>query len=330
MINGERWLSESVEQTAIDQKLKSSSLRTKRSVQWLDSSSSESENMDNNEENISMTMLFAELKKINSTLLTMNESINEVKGEIHTLKVENDNRKKEIDELRSENEFLHTKLRELETRVSIALERSSHNAQYSRRNNIRIYGVKEAKGENVIATVTNLINTKLGLKDFKSYEIDVAHRLGVYDNSPIDPKPRAIIVRFVRRIVRDIVIKNRRKLAGTRMSIQDDLTKQNLQLLKQVKQHPIVNSAWAQDGRIMICVKESGKVTQVQSMAHLEENRIEWRNWVNPRPKESPAADDASKEGQAEIHQPQQNQQNQNGNTNNGNQEGDTDDNMES
>ena len=176
-----------------------------------------------------------------------------------------------------------------------------------------MYGVKEVKGENVIASVTNIINTKLGLKDFKAHEIDVAHRLGPYDNSPEDPKPRAIIIRFVRRVVRDHVIKNRKKLAGTRMSIQDDLTKQNLQLLNRVKQHPIVSSAWAQDGRIMIAVKDSGKITQVNSMAHLEENRLTWINWVKPKPKLDTTAtaiapaDDNNKDPSEEAGQPKEN-----------------------
>ena len=310
MLNGARWFStELEEQTLLDQRTKSSH-RQKRLVHCLDSSSSDNEIMGDESETSqqgSMNLVLAELRKINENLTVMNDSINEVKGEIHSLKDENDRRKNEIEELRNENEYLHTKITQLENRVSIALEQSSHNAQYSRRNNIRMYGIKEAKGENVIASVTSIIINNLGLKDFRPQEIDVAHRLGPYDNSPVDPKPRAIIVRFVRRVVRDQVIKNRKKLAGSRMSIQDDLTKQNMQLLNKVKQHSIVNSAWAQDGRIMISVKDSGKITQVNSLSHLEENRIAWINWVKPKPKTLVSeADDKNKPTERDGQSPNQ------------------------
>ena len=202
------------------------------------------------------------------------------------LHVEKDNMKKEIDELRDENDYLHGKIRELETKTNLALSLANHNSQYSRRNNLRFFGIQEKDNENFIELICNLVKTKLNIPNFTADEIDTAHRVGEFDKSS-DPKPRGIIVRFVRRTMRDRIVKNRRALAGSRMAITDDLTKANMQLLAAVKKHDSVENAWAQDCKIMVLMKTSSKIASVTSMAHLNENVEKWVNWkkkTTPRP----------------------------------------------
>ena len=272
----------------------SSPLRQKRSVHDLDTSSSDDnlETMDeNNEVELTPKEVMAFLRRIDRNVENLATNMAEIRGEIHELKVEKDNLKQAVDELRSENEFLHSKIGELETKIDIALKQSHHNSQYSRRNNLRFFGVKENAGENVFATIVDLVKNKLNVTDFSMMEIDAAHRLGVQDSKQQNPKPRAIIVRFVRRTMRDKIIKNRKLLAKTRMSITEDLTKQNAQLMYAAKNHDAVESVWSSEGRIMICVKGSKKITAIKSIGHLNSNAQAWLSWVNPKPAESRRSD---------------------------------------
>ena len=275
--------------------------RQKRSVTLLESSPSSvssleleqditvetmADGVDNNEEEFSLKQIGAYLKKIDKNVEKLTTSLDEVRSEIHDLHVENDSLKQSVEELKSENEYLHTKINQLEFQVNLIGKQSHHNAQYSRRNNLRFFGIREVEGENVYDRIVDIVKSKLYINDFSHSEIDVAHRVGYPDNdNPDDPKPRAIIVRFVRRTMRDRVIRSRKALAKSRMSITEDLTKQNLQLLNNAKKHDAVESAWSSEGRIMVCIKQSQKITAIKSMSHLNEKANEWRRWVNPKPK---------------------------------------------
>ncbi len=68
----------------------------------------------------------------------------------------------------------------------------NHNEQYSRRCNIRIFGIQEIRGENCSEVVINFLKTELGLV-ISLEDIDRHHRVGPSrgDGS------RALIVKFV-------------------------------------------------------------------------------------------------------------------------------------
>ncbi|KAI4458373.1 l1 transposable element-related [Holotrichia oblita] len=91
--------------------------------------------------------------------------------------------------------------------------------QYSRRNNIRIYGVPEITHENTCEVFVNLCREKLKINITNS-DIDCCHRLAGKEGTN---KP--IIVRFVRRDVKNKVFNDKRKLKGTRIVITEDLTR---------------------------------------------------------------------------------------------------------
>lgn len=287
MIKGLRWFSTEGEEIRLLETKTSAAQSKKRSVQDILDSSDSSDNSETmaegEEREPTLREVLSAIQKMDAEVKNISTTVGELKGEIHLLHLENDNVKKELDEIRSENEYLHSKIRELETKIDLVSKQSSHNAQYSRRNNLRIFGVKEATNENVIQVVTNLVKTKLKIQDFTANDIDAAHRVGDFDKGD-DPKPRGIIVRFVRRIMRDRIIKARKALAGSRMAITDDLTKANMQLLAQVKAHKDVESAWPQDCRILVCMKKSKKIATVTSVAHLNENAEKWSNWKKKIP----------------------------------------------
>lgn len=64
--------------------------------------------------------------------------------------------------------------------------------QYTRRSNIRLFGLEEKAGEDVNKLVTNVVKEKLRL-DLPDDAIECAHRVGKQGNNP-----RAIIVKFAR------------------------------------------------------------------------------------------------------------------------------------
>ena len=174
----------------------------------------------------------------------------ELEQEVRNIKLANKKLQKDNDEIRRMNEKLATNVADLE-------RRTVHSEQYSRKSNVRIFGLRETDGENCKEKVAQLINTKLKLQ-IGTADINAAHRLPARDNN-IKP----IIVRFFARDVKQTVLKNRSKLRGTGISIHEDLCKAMSQLLNRVSNHQGVKSAWAWNGNIFFS-DEKGKVHKAQ------------------------------------------------------------------
>ena len=130
--------------------------------------------------------------------------------------------------------------------------------QYSRRWSVRIFGVAEKEEENVVTEALNIINNKLKLPHITEDNIDVAHRTGRKQNN----RHRAIIVRFLRVKHRQQVLRSRKQLKGTRVTIAEDLTLQNLNLLKKAKELDETKMAWSWDGKIWM-LKKDGSVCKL-------------------------------------------------------------------
>ena len=132
--------------------------------------------------------------------------------------------------------------------------------QYGRRNNLRINGIPETESENTTELVKTLANDKLGVT-LDDRDFDRSHRVGKSGTHP-----RSILVKFTNYTARNIVIKQRRKLKGSGITIQEDLTKKNQNLLKKTAQQTGVVSTWSRDGRVFAGVLTStpGKLAKVQ------------------------------------------------------------------
>ena len=174
-------------------------------------------------------------------------------------------REEKCDKIEAELKDLETKLHEqkasnenLEKKiVELAEDRYRYEnqaEQYSRRNNINIIGLDDDnKKENALQTankVINLLNEKevctLTLKDF-----DMAHRLPNKEDKAV--KNRKVIVKFVSRYVKEQVMRNKRKLAGTGVFINEDLTHLNQEVLMSVKKKmkEEVKEAWSHNGKLL-------------------------------------------------------------------------------
>ena len=125
--------------------------------------------------------------------------------------------------------------------------------QYSRRNCLRFFGIPEKDKEDTDNEIISLVSSALGVNLGKA-DIERSHRLR--PQLPSDSKRDScpIIVKFVSYRKRSEVLGQRRKLAGSRRSIQEDLTRDNAKLLKATRDHPKVKAAWTRDGRIIALV----------------------------------------------------------------------------
>ena len=81
-----------------------------------------------------------------------------------------------------------------------------------RRNNLRFDGVSESPSENweqSVEIIKNLIRNKLEITD--KIEIERAHRVGV-KRPGINPRPRPLVVKFLRFVDRDRILRSSGKL----------------------------------------------------------------------------------------------------------------------
>ena len=187
-----------------------------------------------------LDLLFSEMK---------NKAQEAIAGAIDTVH----NMHARVRALEEENTLLKSRLDILENREptnklsSESVGRVIHLEQYSRKSNIRIFGMKEKTTENCKEVVAELLNTKLNM-DITPRDIDAAHRLPSLNKTA--PKP--IIVRFVRRDHKANAMQRRKQLKGTGVTIAEDLCKDLVMVMNRAKNHEKIKDTWAWDGHIFI------------------------------------------------------------------------------
>ena len=143
--------------------------------------------------------------------------------------------------------------------------------QYSRRNNLRIFGIPEKSDEQTDQLVCGVAE-KIGVR-ITAQDIDRSHRVGkrIQQSTQGDSyahaarngqrsQPRPIIVKLISYKSKIAFIKSRRKLKGSGIVVAEDLTKKNASLLSQTLRSEKVQTAWSTDGRIFALIKTtSGK-----------------------------------------------------------------------
>jgi len=148
--------------------------------------------------------------------------------------------------------------------------------QYGRRNNIRIRGL--AIDNDCRATVVSFIQNKLQM-NINSEDIEFAHVLpsrsehsenvnssqsSAVRSSPSGSSqrgPPVVIVRFLKRDIRDTILRQRRLLKQSRYAIVEDLTSLNLKTLTRVSKDPNVAASWTWNGKVHVMTKSGEKLT---------------------------------------------------------------------
>ena len=193
-----------------------------------------------------------------------------LEGELFEVKETLQNAIGNFEKVANENEYLKETMAEMGYKLNVAYARVNDLEQYSRRNSIRVFGLRDHdKRENMFATealVIDLCKRKLGI-NIPVSDIDIAHRVGTFSAE----RDRAVIVKFVTRKARQAVLQNRKRLKGTPVTIAEDLTQHNLQLLQRAKGLNVVTQAWSWEGRVYAKDK-GGNVVQVRHGQVLDEN----------------------------------------------------------
>ena len=167
-------------------------------------------------------------------------------------------------EVKSKTEIIKTlqKHHERDSEDIVKLKRDMNDAeQYSRRNCVRVYGIPEKPKEDTDQLMIDLASEKLEI-GIERHEIDRSHRVGPprapRNGAGKPPPPRPIIGKLTSYRTRDLLLKRRRKLKGTRIGIEEDLTAINRTLLneakEEVKRNKKLSAAWSSDGRVIVLV----------------------------------------------------------------------------
>ena len=142
--------------------------------------------------------------------------------------------------------------------------------QYSRRENMRVLGVKEAEGENEDELVKVVTDIGLAIDAPIEGKISTVHRVGKRGE-----KPRALIVRFAVRRDRDRMMKNKKKLKDNetitkdprfqnKVTLLDDLTEPRRKLLRTVQEYQETDYAYIRDG-VIVCKLRNGRFYRINS-----------------------------------------------------------------
>lgn len=141
--------------------------------------------------------------------------------------------------------------------------------QYTRRTNVRIFGVAEQPEENTDNLAIDFFKSELNV-DVASNDISRSHRVGKKSGA----KPRPIIVRFTKHNTKAAVMSRRRVLKERKrpFNLQEDLTINRREILKYLNkdiEDGIVSKVWTVDG--VICFRPSGDSSVIERCTSLED-----------------------------------------------------------
>ena len=171
--------------------------------------------------------------------------------------------KKMEKELAAKDEHITT----LEKRIEDLEAKADDQEQYSRRTSVRIYGVPETPGEDVLSLSKDLFE-KVNL----SPSINRVHRVGpLRKSSPANPSssnetadanpsptsPRPILCQFVSYPDKAAVMKRRKDLSDEYpdVHVNEDLTRKRANILfeaRKLKRAKTIKDCWSFDGRLAI------------------------------------------------------------------------------
>ncbi|XP_033731169.1 uncharacterized protein LOC117320790 [Pecten maximus] len=175
------------------------------------------------------------------------ELVNSFKLRINTLESENEELKDKVSLLEQRQCDSDYTINDLECKFN-DLE------QQGRKNSVRISGlhdpsVKESV-EDCVKKVVEFSNTKLGVS-LRPEDIDIAHRLGKFDNS----RKRTVIVKLTHRTKKQELVRARRILKGTGLIVSEDLTRFNQQRLSEAFRLDCVQNSYSIDGKLFVVLK---------------------------------------------------------------------------
>lgn len=185
---------------------------------------------------------------------SLGKSITELKEEFCIMDQEINGLKAEVKDMKQEQKIDKEKLKTLENTVQNLQDKIVKNEQYSRRCNVRIFGVMEEKEENVKEVVCKLFKEKMGMTahdyGYVATNIETAHRIDVRPGKARVNGARPIIVKFTNVDMKLDIMKARKTLKGSGIYINEDLTAEIHKLFNRVRNHRIIDQAWTWNGTV--------------------------------------------------------------------------------
>ena len=163
-----------------------------------------------------------------------------------------------VGSIRMEVEDLKEEVVKLKSLMDTVTQKAIDNEQYSRRNNIRIFGIPEFQGEDCYEIILNLCQGKLNIVCTRE-ELDRVHRVGK-QNTVAKLRGHSTKMKFM---------KSRKNLVEEKIYINEDLTHENLGLLKQCRKSCGESmKVYSIDGKIIVCSADD-KIHRVKSKKDL-------------------------------------------------------------
>lgn len=125
--------------------------------------------------------------------------------------------------------------------------------QQLKNTNIRLIGIKESHGEDVLTQVKNIIDKRLNIP--VSDEIVSAHRVGKKNGD----KPRHIVVSFKEKNFKNAVYGKKKLLKGTSIVIKEDLSHGRWKLVKESSELYGYKNVWTFNGAVFVRSGENVK-----------------------------------------------------------------------
>lgn len=170
------------------------------------------------------------------------------------------------------NKELDTLRRSMKDMVEQVAEKTDDLEQYQRRNNLRILGLKETRGEDTDKLVVELCRDKLGVA-LSENSLCRTHRVGKKPDAAVTVEggkelSRPIIVRFTSYRDRRAIYGMKKKLKGTGITIREDMTTRRVKIWKTAVERFGLRNTWTQDGRVL-WVDQEGRRGVATSYRHL-------------------------------------------------------------
>ena len=215
------------------------------------------------------------------TVSSFKEELTAVQSTLHDLRVENESLRNDVNILKEISERQKDEIKDLKGVTKMQRDTLLELQQRSRIDSLKIYGLREeggVGGESAELTgkvVRDFFYRKLGV-DVRSSDISIAHRLQASDRGN---RHRTVIVKFTRRTVKTDILKARRKLKGTAVTIVEDLSSTNMRLFYTMRDLVGKKNAWTWDGKVLVKIGDVTKRVTVDNEAEIIREVGEYENF---------------------------------------------------
>jgi len=178
---------------------------------------------------------------------TINASLEFLHGTIKDLQDENSALKTRLETLEEQNDKQERKIQYLQRQMDQVKEHAIKNEMYSRRNNIKIYGLKESESEDTVDKVVEMAKNMMKMTISRD-DIETAHRLPTKNGEGTKPT----IVRLRDTETKFSLLKARKILKGSGITLAEDVTPGLLDQFKRIKDSRNTRDVWIWMGKFYV------------------------------------------------------------------------------